>query len=176
MSPAPSVTPVGPMLWVMSAVDQPGGHNPVKIMAPPPHPSSKRISMGRISSGGSSVAGAAKCDRFGGERPGGVWAVYASAWIGRASRRHTSRRGGRVSPVPTPQRAVHTGGSGRRILHSVLTSNSVVVYASMQSTPGFPYSVGTHVIVVGGPSDVLGGAVHVVVLATQILGHGVRIL
>ena len=174
-SPAPSVTPVGPKSWAMSAADQPGGHNPVKIMASPQ--SSKGISMGPISFGGSSVAGAAKCGRFFlGGAPGGVWAVYASTWIGCASRRHTGRRGGGVSPVPTPQLAIQAGGSGRRILHSVPTSNSAVVYASMQSTPSFPYSIGTHVIVVGGPCNVHGGALRVIAPATQILGDGVRIL
>ena len=161
----------------MFAAHQPRGHNPVKIMASPQ--SSKGISMGRISSSGPSVAGAAKRGRLGGGgggTPSGVWAVYASTWIGCVSRRHTGRQGGHVSRVPTPQRAVHTGGSGRRILHSVPTSNSIVVYASTQSTPGFPYSAWTHVIVIGGPSDVHGGTLCAAVPATHIFEDGVRIL
>ena len=130
----------------MSVADQLGGHNPVRLMAFPQ--SSKGISMGGISSGGSSVARAAKPGHFflGG---GGAWwslgrlclhldraCVSASYWPAR----------GRVSPVPTEPRDVQTGGSGRRILESVPTCTSVVVYASMRSTPAFPYCAGMHVV------------------------------
>ena len=63
-SPMPSVTLVGPVCRAMSAAIQFGGYNPVRTIASPQ--SSKGTSMGRMSSGGSRMAGVAKRGRFGG--------------------------------------------------------------------------------------------------------------
>ena len=60
----PSISPVGSVLWALSAVVQFGGHNPVRMIAS--SASAKGTSMGRIFSGGSRMAGAVRRGRFGG--------------------------------------------------------------------------------------------------------------